>query len=331
MNKSNSGWLAALLVFAALLVGVVALSTVGGEAEKPKAETKPAAEKSAPEAVAATQEAPAAPSPAAGAEASDRRLDEILRVLASAGTIPPELRDPAFDYYVDLTLLGNAWADLDAALLTDLTLQIVEGERVLLRPHRVVRSSDLLEVAIRLAAAKNDEATLARLEKAVQRSENLDLAAQLAEARKLAADATATDAVWMVPVETTSAPVFARYKGFLQDIVAALVVRDRSTLENLEKELGSAADLPEAHRASWSEKSRPPWPHWPRETRRPAQQPMCCTNWPIRRGILGRIGVCPPLQAGGCPEAGARLCGATHRVPTNRPNVPRSRWRRSVP
>ena len=248
MNKWKPGLGAAALVLTALLVGGVSLSTVGQQPDEPQAEEGEVTDRSPQDPAAAPVAAAPATSAVAVEEPSNGRMESILRLLATSGAVPPEIQDPAFDYYVDLTLLGNAWADLDAALLTDLVLQFMEGERVLLRPHRAVRSSELLEVATRLAAIKGDEKTLTRLEKAVERTKSEGLAAEFTQARAVATDALAGETVWTVPVETTSAAAFARYKGFLQDIVAALVVRDRSILETLQKELATATDLPVAHR-----------------------------------------------------------------------------------
>src|SRR3990170_1248000 len=83
----------------------------------------------------ASETAPAGPAPIAGL---DTRTRNILRTLAAAGEMPKELRDPAFDRYVNLALLGTAWADLDSSLMTDVAFQLIEGERVLVRPHRVI-------------------------------------------------------------------------------------------------------------------------------------------------------------------------------------------------
>src|SRR5262245_46946059 len=52
----------------------------------------------------------------------------------SPAGVPAELRDPAFDRFVDLAQVGQTLAAQDPGRLTDLALQMVEGERVLLRP-----------------------------------------------------------------------------------------------------------------------------------------------------------------------------------------------------
>jgi hypothetical protein len=247
MKQANTGFAGALLVFVALLTGGFALWTATGPAsgqvdEKPAAPPVIAEATSEVNPVAAAEE-----SPPAVDEVPGQRLEDILSMLATGGEVPEDLRDPAFDYYVDLPLLGHAWVELDSPLLVDLALQFTEGERVLLRSHRAIRAVDLMEVAIRTAAVKVDKDSLARLEKAVPRLENADLTAELAKAQKSVAEGGAETA-WMLPVATTSAAEFARYKGVLQDIEAAIVTRDRATLEALQAELKTSIQLPETHR-----------------------------------------------------------------------------------
>jgi len=55
--------------------------------------------------------------------------------------------DPAFDAFVDPALFGRAWADTDPALLTDLGLQMAEGDARLMRPHKGITSDEVLGVA----------------------------------------------------------------------------------------------------------------------------------------------------------------------------------------
>lgn len=242
MRNPKTGYAGAILVFLALLAGGAALWAVQDPAPQ-QDETPP------PAAAAATEPAPAeVEQPVAAPAPNQQRVEDILAMLASGAAVPAELQDPAFDYYVDLSLLGTAWIDLDPALLTDLALQFREGERVLLRPHRAIESGELMEIAIRTAAVKMDAKTLDRLEKAVARDDNKELAAELDKAKKAVAEDQGASA-WMLPVATTSAMEFARYKGMLQDIEAAIVVRDQATLEKLQVELKEMTDLPAEHRA----------------------------------------------------------------------------------
>lgn len=90
--------------------------------------------------------------------------DEAKPVAASAtataqGTPVPGLEDiddPAFDKHVDILLVGYAWDQLDAGLLTDCALQLAEGERILMRKHKAISSQQLLAIATKVAADNRD-------------------------------------------------------------------------------------------------------------------------------------------------------------------------------
>ncbi len=239
MERASPGFAGALLVFVALLAGGGALWAVAVQVPEDDKDTVTAE---------TTIDVDAAEEEPASGDESGQAIADVLTSLAGTGMVPAELQDPAFDYYVDLVLVGTAWVELDASLITDLALQFMEGERVLLRPHRAIDSGDLMQIAIRLAAVKGDGKTLDRLEKAVQRSENKELATELAKAKEQMKNAEGEESVWSVPVATTSAAEFARYKAVLQDIEAAVVVRDRETLEMLQDELQEMTDLPASHR-----------------------------------------------------------------------------------
>jgi hypothetical protein len=182
------------------------------------------------------------------------RTEELLQALAAAGTIPSELQDPAFDRYVDLALLGSAWADLDAALMTDVLLQFMEGERVLLRPHKAVDTNALMEVAVRLATLRGDRQSLDRLEKAGKLRGSGSLATQIAEARKTLAQVKPADPAQTISIESLTAEDFALYKACLLDIDAAVIAQDAHALDVLEEELSKSGNLPEEHRAKLQEK-----------------------------------------------------------------------------
>src|SRR5262245_61010621 len=76
--------------------------------------------------------------------------------------------DPAFERYVDMEALAEAWEDRDAEALTDIGLQLAEGERVLLRSHKGITAEQVLTVAARLAADQRDKKTLQRLSRAAE-------------------------------------------------------------------------------------------------------------------------------------------------------------------
>ena len=106
-------------------------------------------------------------------------------------TVSAEFVDPAFDRYVDVSLLGAAWESQDAAALTDVALQLAEGEKALFRSHKTFTSKDVFEKALAVAADQKDSATLERLAKIAKACDCKDFAAKVAQTTKLAADSRA--------------------------------------------------------------------------------------------------------------------------------------------
>ena len=82
--------------------------------------------------------------------------------------IPDELQDRAFDQYVDMVRLQEAWDRLSAAALADAGLQLAEGERVLFRSHKALPADAVLKAAANIAVEKRDKQTLERLAKAAR-------------------------------------------------------------------------------------------------------------------------------------------------------------------
>jgi len=165
-----------------------------------------------------------------------------------AGPAPAAVADPAFDRYVDLGLLGRAWSDMDPALLTDLGLQLAEGERVLMRPHKGITADQLLSVAARVAAEKRDEATLARLAKAADALGKTALAEQVGSARKLASASRAVDPAATVSIDGTSVEAFTTYKDLMTRITAAKLANDAKALDRIAKTAVRADGLTEEQR-----------------------------------------------------------------------------------
>jgi len=161
-----------------------------------------------------------------------------------------DLRDPAFDRYADLALLGRAWAELNPELMADVGLQLQEGERILLRPRKGLSADEVLGMAAQLASEKGDKATLDRLAKAADRSGDQGLAARVASAQKLASAARDADPALSVSVETTAPDDFALYQAYCQDVRAARLVGDAHGLDQIDKELSDTKAMPPAHVAA---------------------------------------------------------------------------------
>ncbi|MDR0327909.1 MAG: hypothetical protein LBI05_06400 [Planctomycetaceae bacterium] len=97
-----------------------------------------------------------------------------------------KIMDPAFDMYVNPDTLDLARNTAEASLILDVALQVAEGERILLRPHRAVSSEDLLRLAVRIAAVKDDKITQERLKSAAEKIGKGNLIAEFDAIAKLA-------------------------------------------------------------------------------------------------------------------------------------------------
>jgi hypothetical protein len=170
-------------------------------------------------------------------------------VIAGVDQVPFQaMQDPAFERYIDLKLLGSAWANLDAALLTDCGLQLAEGERILFRSHKAITADQVLQFAIKVAAEKKDKATLERLSKALTQLGKEALAENVQAAAKLVAASRDGEGTLTIAVEQTNAQELAWFQECLRRIRAAKLAGDQETLAQMEKELTSSEDVPSAHR-----------------------------------------------------------------------------------
>ncbi len=175
--------------------------------------------------------------------------------------VPADLDDPAFAQHVNLLLLGVAWDNQDPALMTDVGLQLAEGERVLLRPHKAIQCEDVLELAANLAGDRRDKTTLARLARvAVARSDKplKDLVArQVAEADKHDTHelAHAIEEITPAALEAHRAAIrrirAARYAGSTEGLdkldkyVDSLTYLHKAQQDHLDKEIAKAkANMP---------------------------------------------------------------------------------------
>jgi hypothetical protein len=178
-------------------------------------------------------------------------LAGLLAVAAPAAAqdgAPPVLSDPAYDRYVDIDLLANAWSQRNAELLTDLALQLAEGERVLQRPRKGINADQVFGAAVKVAADSNDKMALARIEKALTNLNKNELAAQAKMAQQLAAKSRAPDPSLNVSVETTPSAVFLLLKDTVDAIKAARLAQNSKGLEVIIKEIPQMKELSETQR-----------------------------------------------------------------------------------
>jgi hypothetical protein len=147
--------------------------------------------------------------------------------------IPADLDDPAFAQHVNLLLLGTAWDKQDPAMLTDLGLQVGEGERILLRPHKALKSEVILELAAHLAGDRKDRATLTRLARVADKRGDKRLAALVTQQVDVAAKINShplADAI-----EDMSPAALETHKAAIRRIRAARLAGSREGLDALDK------------------------------------------------------------------------------------------------
>lgn len=228
-------------------------------AQEPKPASAPPATP-APATPAPATPAPATPAPATPAGAAS--VPSAAPVAATQSTGPENTssttptggalvrveRDRAFDRYVNSKLLRNAVKTLEPALLTDLALQFMQGERILRRSHKSLSSEEVLKVAIQAAVAKQDEKALERLTKAVETHENKELAKHLQAARQLSTPSRTLDTGLTVSVESLTPRAFAQYQSTLRYIESKRLRGETKLLEAFRERLPQLKDLGDAER-----------------------------------------------------------------------------------
>ncbi|HUY32797.1 MAG TPA: hypothetical protein VMV69_08445 [Pirellulales bacterium] len=133
---------------------------------------------------------------------------------------PAPTLDPGFGPQIDENL-ARAVHEGDAGLLTDTALQLAEGHRVLLRPHKELPTTGVMRMACRLGAERGDAASLDRLAKAAQTCGDKQLGDDIRAAQKTASAARSPQPTLLASVLDTPAETFALYRACLQDIRAA--------------------------------------------------------------------------------------------------------------
>ncbi len=163
-------------------------------------------------------------------------LQRLLVGATRGGETPPELYDPAYDQYVNMSNVGVAWQSQDAAALADGALQLLEGERILMRPHAKLPAEKVLILAGKIAVEKKDTETLERLRKAAERHGKKEVAAQLSATNKLAA-AARDEEEFFVSIEDTSPEEYGAFHDYAERIRGARIAGEAITLENLQDEI----------------------------------------------------------------------------------------------
>ena len=147
--------------------------------------------------------------------------------------IDPEFIDPAFDRFVDLEMLADAWVFLDARVLADCGFQLAEGERILMRPHRKLTAQAVLEMAMIIAADQHDTETLNRIAAYATSKNEVELAAKVASAKKLAGIERSAGPTLMVDAFTSPLSKILICKEIVTMTDKARLVGDKEFLESL--------------------------------------------------------------------------------------------------
>jgi len=158
--------------------------------------------------------------------------------------IPPDLHDRPYDRFVDLLVLGEAWDYHDAAWLADVGFQLIDGERVLLRPHKALDSGKVLLLAIHIAADRKDRATLARVSKFLETHKDERLSAALREARRIAAEAPTEADRLGETLEDITPHTLGIHQAAIRKIRALRLAGDSKQLDDFDKHLDR---IPELH------------------------------------------------------------------------------------
>ena len=142
-------------------------------------------------------------------------------------------------------MLCEAWEERDASALADVALQLREGERILLRPHRGFSSQQLLQEAVRIAAETKDAAALQRLRKIAETIGSAELKAKVASVEKLAGEARAIDPALQISIGEITPEVYAELWDYLHAIQDASLIGDTTILKELQDDLAANGDIPE--------------------------------------------------------------------------------------
>jgi hypothetical protein len=151
--------------------------------------------------------------------------------------IPNDLLDKPYERFVDVLVLGEAWDYHDAAWLTDVGFQLVEGERVLLRPHKALDAGKILVLAAHVAADRKDQATLARLTRFVESHKDQRLAAALREVHPIATEAPSEADRLGETLEDITPHTLGLHQAAIRKIRALRLAGDSKKLDEFDREL----------------------------------------------------------------------------------------------
>jgi hypothetical protein len=157
--------------------------------------------------------------------------------------IPPEVHDKPFERFAEVLLLAEAWDYHDPGLLLDLGLQLAEGERVLLRPHKAFASGKILLLATHIAGDRRDAATLDRLAKYAATRKDEALSSALKEARRIASEAPSEADRLGETLEDVTPQTLKIHQAAIRKIRALRLAGDAKQLKEFDKYLDGITAL----------------------------------------------------------------------------------------
>jgi hypothetical protein len=194
----------------------------------------------------------------------DPRLgSRLAAVPMGAGVVPLDLQDEAFEKYVSLQLLGDAWTNLNAERMADVAMQLAEGERILLRSHKAISAADALQLAAKTALDLDDKVTLDRLQKIAQVRNDKSLTAFLASAATLASAARGEegdDDEIRIVAENTGPAQYALLHACCRDLKRAKLIGDGKMLQVLEHSIPHFPLITQEQKAQLIKAAKQPTP-----------------------------------------------------------------------
>lgn len=158
-------------------------------------------------------------------------------------SLPSELQDAPFNMYIDISLLEPAWRTRDAELLTDLALQLAQGERILLRSHKAGSSKDMLGLALKIAQANDNQAAVNRVAQAATVLKYDDLVALSKSSNKLAGASRRDEPALSVSVDKTDVNGFATFSWMVDQLRSVELLGNKDSLKGMGDTIDSARGL----------------------------------------------------------------------------------------
>ncbi len=163
-------------------------------------------------------------------------------------SLPEVVADPAFDRYVNLAALADAYQGGNSGIVLDIALQLAEGERILLRSHKAISADELLKSTLQLAKETRDKETIGRLAQVAKSLNKTELAALASAAEKLSSASRSANADLTVSIDNTSLEAFGLIKATLAAITSAKAAQDKEALQEIKTQIDQNDLYADAHK-----------------------------------------------------------------------------------